>query len=275
MRGGGKSHDIEKAAVLRKSIRIFNLFSGLPLKHTAEGSLHMPKPGLVLIVEDDIKTASLISLYLQREGFETSVARDGLEAVTLARQTNHVLVILDLMLPLLDGYEVCRKIREFSDVPILMLTAKGEEFDRVLGLTIGADDYVVKPFSPRELVARIKAILRRTGTAGKEKQDRLSMGGLVLDGQNHEVTVDNRRIALTPSEFKLLVLLMRSPGRLFTREQLLEALYPEGEEVIDRVIDVHIGKLRQKIEKDPADPRFILTVRGFGYRFAQPEDSPQ
>ena len=235
----------------------------------------MPKPGLVLIVEDDSKTSSLISLYLQREGFETSVARDGLEGVMLARQRNHVLVILDLMLPLLDGYEVCRKIREFSDVPILMLTAKGEEFDRVLGLTIGADDYVVKPFSPRELVARIKAILRRTGTPVKERQDRLSMGGLVLDGQNHEVMVDNQQIALTPSEFKLLALLMRSPGRLFTREQLLEALYPEGEEVVDRVVDVHIGKLRQKIEKDPADPRFILTVRGFGYRFAQPEDLPQ
>jgi DNA-binding response OmpR family regulator len=237
----------------------------------------MAKPGLVLIVEDDSKTASLISLYLQREGFDTSIARDGREAVTLARQRNHVLVILDLMLPLLDGYEVCRKIREFSDVPILMLTAKGEEFDKVLGLTIGADDYVVKPFSPRELVARIKAILRRTGTAVKERRDRLDIGGLVLDGQKHEVTVDNRRIALTASEFKLLLLFMQNPGRLFTREQLLDALYPRGEEVIDRVIDVHIGKLRQKIEKDPADPRYIVTVRGFGYRFAQdePEDSLQ
>jgi DNA-binding response OmpR family regulator len=232
----------------------------------------MPKPGTVLIVEDDSKTASLISLYLEREGFETSVVRDGLEAVTTARRLEPELVILDLMLPLLDGYEVCRKIREFSDVPILMLTAKGEEFDRVLGLTIGADDYVVKPFSPRELVARIKAILRRTGTAAKEKQDRLSIGGLVLDGQKHEASVGNRRIALTASEFKLLMLLMRHPGRLFTREQLLEALYPGGEEVIDRVIDVHIGKLRQKIETNPADPRYIMTVRGFGYRFAREQE---
>ncbi len=239
------------------------------------GCSNMPKQGPVLIVEDDSKTASLISLYLQREGFETSVAGDGMQAVTLARQRKPVLVVLDLMLPLLDGYEVCRKIREFSDVPILILTAKGEEFDRVLGLTIGADDYVVKPFSPRELVARIKAILRRTGSAATERPGRLSMGGLVLDGQKHEVTADERRIALTPSEFKLLRLLMQNPGRLFTREQLLEALYPRGEEVIDRVIDVHIGKLRQKIEKDPADPRYVLTVRGFGYRFAQdePEDS--
>lgn len=233
----------------------------------------MSRSGPVLIVEDDNKTASLISLYLQREGFETSVARDGVEAITLARRQNYVLVVLDLMLPLLDGNEVCRKIREFSDVPILMLTAKGEEFDKVLGLTIGADDYVVKPFSPRELVARIKAILRRTGTAVQERVDRLSIGGLLLDGQKHEVRVDNLPIALTASEFKLLRMLMRNPGRLFSRKQLLDALYPQGEDVVERVVDVHIGKLRQKIEKDPASPRYILTVRGFGYRFA--EDWPE
>ncbi len=237
----------------------------------------MPSKDRVLIVEDDSKTASLISLYLQREGFETSLAGDGMQAVMLARRHNHALVVLDLMLPQLDGYEVCRKIREFSDVPILMLTARGEEFDRVLGLTIGADDYVVKPFSPRELVARIKAILRRTGAAAGKRPDRLSAGGLVLDGQKHTVTADGRPIDLTPSEFKLLRVLMQNPGRLFAREQLLEALYPRGEEVIDRVIDVHIGKLRQKIEKDPAAPRYILTVRGFGYRFAQdePEGPPR
>lgn len=231
----------------------------------------MSASGSVLIVEDDNKTASLISLYLQREGFEPLVARDGMEAVTLARRRNHVLVVLDLMLPLLDGYEVCRKIREFSDVPILMLTAKGEEFDKVLGLTIGADDYVVKPFSPRELVARIKAILRRTGAAARGRQERIGIKGLILDSQKHEVTLDDRRIDLTPSEFKLLHLLMRNPGRLFTREQLLDALYPAGDEVIDRVIDVHLGKLRQKLEKDPSHPRYILTVRGFGYRFTEEE----
>jgi DNA-binding response OmpR family regulator len=231
----------------------------------------MSASGSVLIVEDDKKTASLISLYLQREGFEALIARDGMEAVTLARRRNHVLVVLDLMLPLLDGYEVCRKIREFSDVPILMLTAKGEEFDKVLGLTIGADDYVVKPFSPRELVARIKAILRRTGTATRERRERVSIKGLILDSQKHEVTLDDRRIDLTPSEFKLLHLLMRNPGRLFTREQLLDVLYPAGDEVIDRVIDVHLGKLRQKLEQDPSHPRYILTVRGFGYRFTEEE----
>jgi len=228
----------------------------------------MAKPGPVLIVEDDNKTASLISLYLEREGYETALAFDGVEALKLVRQKNPVVVILDLMLPKLDGWEVCRRIREFSDVPILMLTARGEEFDRVLGLTIGADDYVVKPFSPRELVARIKAVLRRTSITAGDRSDKLKVGGLVLDAHKHEVTVDDRRIVLTPSEFKLLRLLMNAPGRLFTREQLLNALYPLGEQVVDRVIDVHIGNLRHKLEKDAANPRYILTVRGFGYRIA-------
>jgi len=231
----------------------------------------MAKPGPVLIVEDDNKTASLINLYLQREGYDTAVAVDGVEALKLARQQNPAVVILDLMLPRLDGWEVCRKLREFSDVPILMLTARGEEFDRVLGLTIGADDYMVKPFSPRELVARIKAMLRRTSMIARDRSDKLKVAGLVLDNHKHEVMVDNRHIVLTPSEFKLLRLFMDAPGRLFSRQQLLDALYPQGEEVVDRVIDVHVGKLRQKLEKDPANPRYILTIRGFGYRLAGDE----
>jgi DNA-binding response OmpR family regulator len=225
-------------------------------------------PGLVLVVEDDSKTASLIGLYLQREGYQIAMARDGEHALSLARHENPVFVILDLMLPKMDGWEVCRRIREFSEVPILMLTARGEEFDRVLGLTIGADDYMVKPFSPRELVARVKAILRRSGQKAPKEPERLAMGDLSLDVSKHVVRVKNREILLTPSEFKLLRLFMEAPGRLFTREQLLEVLYPQGEEVIDRVIDVHIGKLRQKIEPDPVHPRYIMTVRGFGYRFA-------
>jgi DNA-binding response OmpR family regulator len=226
----------------------------------------------VLIVEDDNKTATLISLYLRREGYDTAIAPDGVEALSMVRQKEPAVVILDLMLPRLDGWEVCRKIREFSDVPILMLTARGEEFDRVLGLTIGADDYMVKPFSPRELVARIRAILRRMSTIPRDSSDKLKVGKLVLDGRKHEVSVDERRILLTPSEFKLLRLFMNAPGRLLTRERLLDALYPHGEEVVDRVIDVHIGKLRQKLEKDPADPKYILTVRGFGYRLAQDDE---
>ncbi len=231
----------------------------------------MAKPGTVLIVEDDSKTSSLINLYLQREGYDTAVAVDGVEALKFARQQNPAVVILDLMLPRLDGLEVCRKLREFSDVPILMLTARGEEFDRVLGLTIGADDYMVKPFSPRELVARIKAMLRRTTMIARDRSDKLKVGGLVLDNHKHEVMVDNRHIVLTPSEFKLLRLFMDAPGRLFTRQQLLDTLYPQGEEVVDRVIDVHVGKLRQKLEKDPANPRYIQTIRGYGYRLAGDE----
>ena len=224
---------------------------------------------LVLVVEDDKKTASLIALYLEREGYETAVAHDGETALRSARQRNPVFVILDVMLPGMDGWEVCRKIREFSDVPVLMLTARGEEFDRVLGLTIGADDYMVKPFSPRELMARVKAILRRAHPKVRENPGSLSVGDLKLDVHNHVVTVRSREIPLTPSEFKLLKLFMDAPGRLLTREQLLQALYPRGEEVVDRVIDVHVGKLRQKIEADPANPRHLLTVRGFGYRLAE------
>jgi DNA-binding response OmpR family regulator len=235
----------------------------------------MSRQGTVLIVEDDNKTAALISLYLEREGYETAVAPDGVEALNLVRQKSPLLVVLDLMLPLLDGWEVCRRIREFSGVPILILTAKGEEFDRVLGLTMGADDYMVKPFSPRELVARIKAILRRMSAVSQDRSGSLKVGTLVLDGYKHEVTVDNRPVVLTPSEFKLLRLFMNAPGRLFTREQLLEALYPLGGEVVDKVIDVHIGKLRQKVEKDPANPRFILTIRGFGYRLAQENEQEE
>ncbi len=228
--------------------------------------------GLILIVEDDGKTASLISLYLEREGYQTAVAHDGMEALELAKRLNPVFLVLDLMLPELDGWEVCRRVREFSDVPILMLTARGEEVDRVLGLMIGADDYLVKPFSPRELVARVKAVLRRAQPRVKDKIDTLTLGDLTLDVQKHRLTLRGRPIGLTASEFKLLRLLMSAPGRLFTREQLLNALYPRGEEVVDRVIDVHIGKLRQKIEGDPSNPRYILTIRGFGYQFSERGD---
>ncbi len=223
----------------------------------------------VLIVEDDKKTASLISLYLEREGFQTFVAYDGQEALELAQRRRPSFVILDLMLPRVDGWEVCRRLRESSDVPILILTARGEEVDRISGLTLCADDYVVKPFSPRELVARVKAILRR-GRLGREAEGKaLSHEDLVVDLEKHRVTLGGRLIPLTPHEFKLLQTLMTAPGRVFSRDQLVNHLYPQQEAlVIDRVVDVHIGKLRQKIEKDPTNPRFILTVRGIGYQFA-------
>jgi DNA-binding response OmpR family regulator len=226
--------------------------------------------GPILIVEDDKKTASLVALYLEREGFQTVTAYDGRRALELAQLHNPIFVILDLMLPVIDGWEVCRKLRQASDVPILILSAREEEIDRVSGLTLGADDYVVKPFSPRELVARVKAILRRGRLSATKGKNLMSLKGLVLDQEKRKVTLDGRLVVLTPHEFNLLKTLMASPGKAFTRDELLAHLYPKHEAiVIDRVIDVHVGKLRQKIEKDPTHPRFILTVRGVGYQFAE------
>jgi len=227
--------------------------------------------GPILIVEDDKKTASLVALYLEREGFQTVTAYDGQQALELARRHKPVFVILDLMLPLVDGWEVCRQLRQSSDVPILILTAREEEVDRVSGLTLGADDYVVKPFSPRELVARVKAILRRGRLGPARDRGLFSYEGLVLDQEKRKVTLNGHVIQLTPHEFNLLQTLMASPGKVFTRNELLAHLYPRHEAiVIDRVIDVHIGKLRQKIEKDPSNPQYILTVRGIGYKFVEP-----
>jgi len=232
--------------------------------------------GPILIVEDDKKTASLVALYLEREGFETIIAYDGQQALELARRHHPIFVILDLMLPLIDGWEVCRQLRQSSDVPILILSAREEEVDRVSGLTLGADDYVVKPFSPRELVARVKAILRRGRLATAKDQKLLSYEGLILDQEKRKVMLNDRLIVLTPHEFNLLQTLMALPGKVFTREELLSRLYPRHEAiVIDRVVDVHIGKLRQKIEKDPSDPQFILTVRGIGYKFAESNASKE
>ncbi|MGH8070260.1 MAG: response regulator transcription factor [Candidatus Entotheonellia bacterium] len=226
----------------------------------------------VLIVEDDRKTVALISLYLQREGFKTIVAHDGQQALELAQQGQPSFVVLDLMLPRLDGWEVCRRLRRTSDVPILILTAREEELDRIVGLSIGADDYVVKPFSPQEVVARVKAILRRVQRTVAASKEQVAHRGLVLDLAKRKVTLHGQPLALTPFEYKLLQTFMTAPGRLFTREELLDQLYPGGEVVIDRVVDVHISKLRQKIGEDPALPRYILTVRGMGYRFAEDQE---
>lgn len=224
----------------------------------------------VLIVEDDRNTAALVATYLEREGFRTIIARDGHQALDVVQGQRPDFVILDLMLPKLDGWEVCRQLRRTSDVPILMLTAREEEIDRVAGLSLGADDYVVKPFSPRELVERVKAILRRTGPTADRSAEVLSHGELILDPQKRKVSLKGRLVSLTASEYKLLHTLMQAPGRVFTRDELLRDLYRPGETVVDRVIDVHINKLRQKIEDDSANPCYILTVRGFGYRFAEP-----
>lgn len=230
-------------------------------------------PGPVLIIEDDKKTASLVAIYLEREGFQTIVAYDGQQGLEMARRQHPILVILDLMLPGIDGWEVCRQLRRSSDVPILMLTARDEEVDLVSGLTLGADDYVVKPFSPRELVARVKAILRRGRLRREKETSLLSYEGLVLNAEKHKVSLNGHPVLLTLHEYKLLQALMAAPGKVFTRDELVAILYPREEAVvIDRVVDVHIGKLRQKIEKSPGNPRYILTVRGVGYRFAEESD---
>jgi DNA-binding response OmpR family regulator len=228
--------------------------------------------GTVLIVEDDRNTAALVAAYLEREGFSTVVVHDGGQALEIAAACDPVFVILDVMLPNMDGRDICRALRKRSDVPVLILTAREEELDRVAGLAMGADDYVVKPFSPRELVERVKAILRRSRPVLPAVSPVLSFGGLELDPEKHRVTHDGQLIALTSWEYKLLHVLMNSPGKAFSREELLSQCYQNSEAVIDRVIDVHIGKLRQKIEDDPALPHFILTVRGHGYRFTDDEE---
>jgi DNA-binding response OmpR family regulator len=218
------------------------------------------------------ETISLVARYLEREGFVPQVALDGETALAQARD-GPALVILDLMLPGMDGWEVCRRLRRDSDVPIVMLTAREEEVDRVAGLALGADDYVVKPFSPRELVERVKAVLRRVAPRRAPGPGVLRHAGLILDPTRHRVTVNGAPLSLTLSEFTLLEALMRAPGRVFTRAELLHKLHGDEAVVVDRVVDVHVGKLRKKIETDPAQPRYVLTVRGVGYRFADRDEA--
>jgi DNA-binding response OmpR family regulator len=228
----------------------------------------------ILIAEDDPNIARLVARYLEREGFRCEIAADGETAVSRFHSLNPALIVLDLMLPGLDGWEVCRRVRAESNVPIVMLTAREEEFDRVMGLTIGADDYVVKPFSPRELVARVQAVLRRSRASADGPGRVIQAGGLSLYPEQHRLLRDGREIPLTRSEFRLLAALMHAPGRVLSREQLLDHLHSDGSVVIDRVVDVHVGRLRQKIEDDPAHPRYIVTVRGTGYRFQPAGETP-
>jgi len=229
-------------------------------------------PGSILIIEDNKNIASLVAKYLTNEGFEALVASDGPAGLALLQAQHPRLVILDLMLPGMDGWEVCREIRKISEVPILILSARAEEIDRILGLSMGADDYVVKPFSPREVVERVKAILRRVRPRQASVASSLQIGKVFLDPEKHKVTLNRKPVFLTPSEYKLLHALMSAPGRVFSREELLNKLYGRGEAVVDRVVDVDIGKLRQKIESNVAIPKYIFTVRGTGYRFAEPVD---
>lgn len=217
----------------------------------------------ILVVDDEPPLVELVRGYLAREGFEILTAVDGPSAVELVRGETPDLVVLDLMLPGFDGLEVCRQIRTFSDAYVLMLTARGEEIDKIVGLTVGADDYLVKPFSPRELVARVKALLRRSRTATKQ----ISLpAGLAFDAGRHEVSVDGEAISLTTTEFDLLGTLVSDPGVVVGRSALLGRVWGTEFLADDHLVDVHIANLRRKLGDDPVASRFIETVRGVGYR---------
>lgn len=222
----------------------------------------------VLVVDDDPKTVSSLRLYLEHAGFDVSVAADGRQALARARSRPPPdLVVLDLMLPHVDGLTVCRTLRGESDVPIIMLTARTTEEDRLEGLDLGADDYVPKPFSPRELVARVRAVLRRTPSGALDARP-IRAGRLTIDPARREVKVGTRPVELTPREFRLLEVFARAPGRAFTREELVERAFGPDYEALDRTIDAHVMNLRRKIEPDPTHPIYIQTVFGVGYRFA-------
>jgi two-component system, OmpR family, alkaline phosphatase synthesis response regulator PhoP len=223
---------------------------------------------MILVVEDEMKIAALVRDYLTDAGFDVLVAGDGGAAISAARGNHPDLIVLDLGLPGRDGLDVTREVRRTSTVPIVMLTARGDESDRIVGLELGADDYVVKPFSPKELVARVRAVLRRTAAARGEGPEVLRVAGVEVDVPRMRVTVDGRAADLTPTEFQLLSTLVREPGRVFTRSQLLDAVHGVAFESYERAIDAHVKNIRKKIEPAPARPRFVLTVHGVGYRFA-------
>jgi two-component system alkaline phosphatase synthesis response regulator PhoP len=229
-------------------------------------------PTTVLVVDDEQRLRDLVRNYLEREGFTVLIAADGPSALDLARQQAPEVVVLDLMLPGLDGLEVCRRLRTFSDAYVIMLTAKAEEIDRIVGLEVGADDYLTKPFSPRELVARVRAMLRRPRGSSAETQSEVPspqrFGALLIDHARHEIMLDDTIVMLTSLEFALLTALAAHPGRVFTRVQLLERVWGDDYFGDDHVVDVHIANLRKKLGDDPSSPLFIETVRGAGYRFA-------
>jgi DNA-binding response OmpR family regulator len=223
----------------------------------------MPK---ILVVDDELKIARLVRDYLTEAGFDVVLAGSGPAALASARSDQPDLVVLDLGLPGMDGYDVTRSIRRHSAIPIIMLTARSEETDRIVGLELGADDYVVKPFSPRELVARVKAVLRRTN--GETASETIRVKDLLINLPHRSVERDRVRIELTASEFELLRTLAAAPGRVFTRGQLLDVMRGASFESYERSIDAHIKNLRKKLEPDPRNPAYVLTVYGVGYRFA-------
>ena len=224
----------------------------------------------ILIVDDERKIVELVRAYLEKDGYQVLTAHDGLQALELARQQQPGLIVLDLMLPGIDGLDVCRLLRgEGNQVPIIMLTAKTTEADKLIGLDLGADDYVTKPFSPRELLARVRAVLRRVGEKAHEGPSEVRFGDLLVDFVRHQVQVEGKPISLTPTEFKLLEVLIREPGRAFSRLELLDRVFGYDFEGFERTIDVHVMNLRRKIEPDRKEPTYIKTVYGMGYKFAE------
>ena len=221
---------------------------------------------LILVIDDEPKIVKQARDYLERGGFRVASASDGKTALAMARHDRPDLVVLDLNLPVMDGLDVCRALRRESDVPIIMLTARVEETDRLIGLELGADDYIPKPFSPRELVARVRAVLRRV-QGGVRQPGLVRAGDLEIDLHGHRVTRAGETISLTRTEFNLLATLAQHPGQTFTRAQLLDRLHGVAYEGFDRSVDAHVKNLRRKLEPDPLEPRYVLTVYGVGYKF--------
>jgi DNA-binding response OmpR family regulator len=226
----------------------------------------------ILVVDDDKKTVDLIRLYLEKERYRVLVAYDGQQALALARQKYPSLIILDWMLPHVDGLDICRILRAESNIPIIMLTAKAAEEDMLLGLDLGADDYLTKPFSPRELVARVRVVLRRSSQQTDDlPAEELNIGPFIIDFRSHEVRLHGKLIDLTPKEFKILETLMREPGRVFSRLELVKRVFGMDYEGFERTVDVHIMNLRKKIEPHPEEPVYLQTVYGVGYKFRREE----
>ena len=226
----------------------------------------------ILMIEDDASLASMVGEYLHSAGMEVETAHDAASGLAALPRVKPGAVILDVMLPDLDGFEVCRRIRARSDVPVLMLTARGDDVDRIVGLELGADDYLPKPFNPRELLARLRAILRRSAGARSGERELMRFGRLEIDGATRRVTLGDAPCPLTGYQFDVLWVLASNAGRVMSRERLMEGLRGESLEAFDRSIDVHVSRIRAAIEDDPRRPRRIITVRGAGYVFASEQD---
>ena len=225
-------------------------------------------PSTVLIVEDDPHALELVRLYLDQDGHQVLEAKDGIEGLRQAREAAPDLIVLDLMLPGIDGTEVCRQVRQESNVPIIMVTARVDEEDRLAGLELGADDYITKPFSPRELAMRVRAVLRRTAREQSERsQDDLKQGPFTVNISHGTVQRGSKAVRLTPTEFRLLVLLMQEPGRIFSREVIIDRVFGYDFDGFDRTVDAHVSSLRRKLDSVSGEPRFIHTVYGLGYKF--------